>query len=83
MTGIFDVSDELFLSEISRPMLPETLVAVPWTSTLTAMERTFETDYAYAHHFINGYEGDARTTASQLAYPGMRTDFLQFECRRA
>jgi len=56
---------------------------VPWTSTLTAMERTFETDYAYAHHFINGYEGDVRTTASQLAYPGMRTDFLQFECRRA
>ena len=26
VTGIFDVSDELFLSEISRPMLPETLV---------------------------------------------------------
>jgi len=25
VTGIFDVSDELFLSEISRPMLPETL----------------------------------------------------------
>jgi hypothetical protein len=26
VTGIFDVSDELFLSEISRPMSPETLV---------------------------------------------------------
>ena len=57
--------------------------AVVVICTLTAMERTFETDYAYAHHFINWYEGDAHTTASQLAYPVMRTDFLQFECRRA
>ena len=45
------------------------------------MERAFETDYAYAHHFINGYEGGARTTASQLAYRVMRTGFLQFGCR--
>jgi hypothetical protein len=54
-----------------------------WTYTPTTMERTFETDYAYAHHFINGYEGSARTTASQLAYPVMRTTFLQFECKGA
>ena len=45
------------------------------------MERAFETDYAYAHHFMNGYEGGARTTASQLAYRVMRTGFLQFGCR--
>ena len=56
---------------------------MPRTYVLTTMERAFETDYAYAHHFMNGYEGDARTTASQLAYRVMRTGFLQFECRRA
>ena len=50
--------------------------AVVAICTLTAMERTFETDYAYAHHFINGYEGGARTPASQLTYPAMRTRFL-------
>ena len=31
------------------------------------MEREFQTDFAHVHHFINGYEGDARTTASHLA----------------
>ena len=36
--------------------------------TLTDMEREFQTDFAHVHHFINGYEGDARTNASQLAY---------------
>ena len=58
-------------------------MAVRQTYVLTTMERAFQTDYAYAHHFMNGYEGGARTTASELAYRVMRTGFLQFECRRA
>ena len=68
---------------IRRGFVPNRNLAVRRTYVLTTMERAFETDYAYAHHFMNGYEGGARTTASQLAYRVMCTGFLQFECRRA
>ena len=68
---------------IRRGFVPNRNLAVRRTYVLTTMERAFETDYAYAYHFINGYEGGARTTASQLAYRVMCTGFLQFECRRA
>ena len=51
MTGIFDVSDELFLSEISRPMLPETLGSTR-PSTRQLERRLRQSDLEHETHSL-------------------------------